>query len=32
MKNSILIHDSKDDVGVAVVDLKAGEVAGNVTH
>ncbi len=31
MKNSILIHDPQDDVGVAVVDLKAGEEAGIVT-
>jgi (2R)-sulfolactate sulfo-lyase subunit alpha len=31
MKNSILIHEPKDDVGVAVVDLKAGEEVGVVT-
>jgi (2R)-sulfolactate sulfo-lyase subunit alpha len=31
MKNSILIHKPKDDVGVAVADLKAGEEIGVVT-
>jgi (2R)-sulfolactate sulfo-lyase subunit alpha len=31
MKNSILIHEPMDDVGVAVADLKAGEEIGVVT-
>ena len=31
MKNSILIHAPKDDVGVAVADLKSGEEIGIVT-
>ena len=31
MKNSILIHMPKDDVGVAVADLKSGEEIGIVT-
>jgi (2R)-sulfolactate sulfo-lyase subunit alpha len=31
MKNSILIHEPKDDVGVAVANLKAGDAAGVVT-
>ena len=31
MKNSILIHLPKDDVGVAVADLKSGEEIGVVT-
>ncbi len=31
MKNSILIHQPNDDVGVAVADLKVGEEIGVVT-
>ncbi|MBM3887792.1 MAG: hypothetical protein FJ388_01565 [Verrucomicrobia bacterium] len=31
MKHSILMHETKDDVGVAVVDLKSGQEASAVT-
>ena len=31
MKKGILLHEVNDDVGVAVMDLKAGEVIGVVT-
>jgi (2R)-sulfolactate sulfo-lyase subunit alpha len=31
MKHSILLHESGDDVGVAVADLKKGSSAGAVT-
>ncbi|MBI5396050.1 MAG: UxaA family hydrolase [Verrucomicrobia bacterium] len=31
MKHSILTHETKDDVGVAVMDLKAGAEASAVT-
>ena len=31
MKHSILMHETKDDVGVAVVDLKSGNEASAVT-
>ncbi len=31
MKHSILLHEPHDDVGVAVVDLKKGTIAGAVT-
>lgn len=31
MKNGILVHEPDDDVGVAVMDLKAGEEIGVVT-
>jgi (2R)-sulfolactate sulfo-lyase subunit alpha len=31
MKHSILMHETRDDVGVAVVDLKAGEEASAIT-
>lgn len=31
MKKGILLHEAADDVGVAAVDLKAGETVGAVT-
>ncbi len=31
MKHSILLHEPDDDVGVAVIDLKKGSVAGALT-
>jgi len=31
MKHNILMHENKDDVGVAVVDLKAGDAGSAVT-
>jgi (2R)-sulfolactate sulfo-lyase subunit alpha len=31
MKKGILLHEANDDVGVAVMDLKAGEVIGVAT-
>ncbi len=31
MKHSILLHEPDDDVGVAVVDLKKGSIAGALT-
>ncbi len=31
MKHSILLHERDDDVGVAVLDLKKGSIAGAVT-
>ncbi len=31
MKHSILLHEPGDDVGVAVLDLKKGAIAGAVT-